>query len=131
MSARKWALLFRMLSENKEREDKYQTIIDRLSGNIEQGIEDIQERLEQLAAKSKNDAAWYRAACAALSNETLGAAFFVKEDQYGNQDICTGHDKLGGSKSNEICEWRNIYVKAFVYVIEVEIRTDFWYAAWI
>ena len=31
-------LFFRMLSENKEREDKYQTIIDRLSGNIEQGI---------------------------------------------------------------------------------------------
>ena len=34
-------LFFRMLSENKEREDKYQTIIGRLSGNIEQGIEDI------------------------------------------------------------------------------------------
>ncbi len=50
-------LFFRMLSENKEREDKYQTIIDRLSGNIEQGIEEIQERLEQLAAKNKNDAA--------------------------------------------------------------------------
>ena len=32
-------LFFRMLSENKEREDKYQTIIDRLSGNIEQGTE--------------------------------------------------------------------------------------------
>jgi len=46
-----------MLSENKELEDKYQTIIDRLSGNIEQGIEDIQERLEQLAAKNKNDIA--------------------------------------------------------------------------
>jgi len=46
-------LFFRMLSENKEREDKYQTIIDRLIGNIEQGIEDIQERLEQLAAKNK------------------------------------------------------------------------------
>ena len=27
-------LFFRMLSENKAREDKYQTIIDRLSGNI-------------------------------------------------------------------------------------------------
>ena len=46
-----------MLSENKKREDKYQTIIDRLSGNIEQGIGEIQERLEQLAAKNKNDAA--------------------------------------------------------------------------
>ncbi len=43
-----------MLSENKEREDKYQTIIDHLSGNVEQGIEDIQERLEQLAAKQNN-----------------------------------------------------------------------------
>ena len=37
-----WAALYiylflRMLSENKAREDKYQTIIDRLSGNIEQG----------------------------------------------------------------------------------------------
>ena len=50
-------LFFRMLFENKEREDKYQTIIDRLSGNIEQGIEDIQERLEQLAAKSSSEAA--------------------------------------------------------------------------
>ena len=37
-----------MLSENKAREDKYQTIIDRLSGNIEQGIEDIQNRLDKL-----------------------------------------------------------------------------------
>ena len=47
-----WAVLyiylfFRMLSENKAREDKYQTIIDRLSGNIERGIEDIQERLDK------------------------------------------------------------------------------------
>lgn len=50
-------LFFRVLSENKEREDKYQTIIDRLSGNIEQGIEDIQERLEQLTAKSSIEAA--------------------------------------------------------------------------
>ncbi len=41
-------LFFRMLSENKAREDKYQTIIDRLSGNIEQGIEDIQNRLDKL-----------------------------------------------------------------------------------
>ena len=41
-------LFFRMLSENKEREDKYQTIIDRLSGNIERGIEDIQERICRL-----------------------------------------------------------------------------------
>ncbi len=48
---------FRMLSEKKEREDKHQTIIDRLSGNIEQGIEDIQERLDQLAAKNNSEAA--------------------------------------------------------------------------
>ena len=42
-------LFFRMLSENKAREDKYQAIIDRLSGNIEQGIEDIQHRLDKLS----------------------------------------------------------------------------------
>ena len=71
-------LFFRMLSENKEREDKYQTIIDRLSGNIEQGIEDIQERLEQLAAKNKMTQPDTRAAYTALSSETLGAALFCE-----------------------------------------------------
>lgn len=39
-------LFFRMLKENKEREDQYQNIIDRLSGNIEAGISRIQTQLE-------------------------------------------------------------------------------------
>ena len=41
-------LFFRMLKENKEREDRYQAMIDRLSGNIEEGIEDIQSRLDAM-----------------------------------------------------------------------------------
>lgn len=48
-------LFFRMLKENKEREDRYQTMIDRLSGNIEEGIEDIQSRLDAME-KRQNDA---------------------------------------------------------------------------
>lgn len=43
-------LFFRMLKENKEREDRYQTTIDRLSGNIEEGIEKIQNKLESMSA---------------------------------------------------------------------------------
>lgn len=41
-------LFFRMLKENKEREDRYQAMVDRLSGNIEEGIEDIQSRLDAM-----------------------------------------------------------------------------------
>ena len=41
-------LFFRMLKENAAREDRYQTMIDRLSGNIENGIENIQNRLEAM-----------------------------------------------------------------------------------
>lgn len=48
-------LFFRMLKENKEREDCYQAMIDRLSGNIEEGIEDIQSRLDAME-KRRNDA---------------------------------------------------------------------------
>lgn len=48
-------LFFRMLRENKEREDRYQAMIDRLSGNIEEGIEDIQSRLDAME-KRQNDA---------------------------------------------------------------------------
>ena len=48
-------LFFRMLKENKEREDRYQAMIDRLSGNIEEGIEDIQSRLDA-TEKRRNDA---------------------------------------------------------------------------
>ena len=49
-----WAVLyiylfFRMLKENKEREERYQTMIDRLSGNIEDGIEKIHQKLDSLA----------------------------------------------------------------------------------
>lgn len=42
-------LFFRMLRENKEREERYQSTIDRLSGNIENGIEKIQSKLEGMA----------------------------------------------------------------------------------
>lgn len=45
-------LFFRMLKENKEREDRYQTTIDRLSGNIEEGIEKIQNKLESMVRRS-------------------------------------------------------------------------------
>ena len=48
-------LFFRMLKENKEREDCYQAMVDRLSGNIEEGIEDIQSRLDAME-KRRNDA---------------------------------------------------------------------------
>ena len=41
-------LFFRMLKENASREERYQSIIDRLSGNIENGIENIQSRLESM-----------------------------------------------------------------------------------
>ena len=38
-------LFFRMLKENASREERYQNMIDRLSSNIENGIENIQNRL--------------------------------------------------------------------------------------
>lgn len=41
-------LFFRMLKENAAREEKCQTMIDHLSKNIAEGIEDIQNRLEAL-----------------------------------------------------------------------------------
>ncbi len=55
-----WAVLyiylfFRMLKENKEREDRYQATIDRLSGNIEDGIEKIQQKLDNIAASTMYD----------------------------------------------------------------------------
>jgi len=43
-------LFFRMLKENKEREDRYQATIDRLSDNIEAGIEKIQSKLDYMTA---------------------------------------------------------------------------------
>lgn len=48
-------LFFRMLKENKEREDRYQATIDRLSGNIENGIEKIQRQLENIASSAMED----------------------------------------------------------------------------
>lgn len=42
-------LFFRMLKENKEREERYQSTIDRLSTNIETGIEKIQDQLEVIS----------------------------------------------------------------------------------
>ncbi len=42
-------LFFRMLKENKEREERYQSTIDRLSTNIETGIEKIQDQLEAIS----------------------------------------------------------------------------------
>ena len=55
-----WAVLyiylfFRMLRENKEREEKYQTMIDRLSGNIEEGIDRIQKKLVSIAGNDGSD----------------------------------------------------------------------------
>lgn len=47
-------LFFRMLKENKEREDRYQAMINRLSGSILEGIEDIQDRLDDMAKQNKN-----------------------------------------------------------------------------
>lgn len=48
-----WAVLyiylfFRMLKENASREERYQNMIDRLSSNIENGIENIQNRLDAM-----------------------------------------------------------------------------------
>ena len=39
-------LFFRMLKENKAREDRYQATIDRLRSNIEGGIQKNQENLD-------------------------------------------------------------------------------------
>lgn len=58
-----WAVLyiylfFRMLRDNKEREEKYQNMINKLGDNIEDGIEKIQSQLEtmvSLAAHSHNE----------------------------------------------------------------------------
>lgn len=45
-------LFFRMLKENAAREEKYQAMIDHLSNDIAEGIEDIQDRLDALASSS-------------------------------------------------------------------------------
>lgn len=53
-----WAVLyiylfFRMLKENKEREDRYQNTITVLCDNIENGIEKIQTKLEAMNSSAK------------------------------------------------------------------------------
>ena len=48
-------LFFRMLKENVTREERYQQMIDHLSSNIADGIEDIQNRLDAFMATSKTD----------------------------------------------------------------------------
>ena len=45
-------LFFRMLRENKAREDRYQETIDRLSDNVEGGIERIQDKLDSMSGSS-------------------------------------------------------------------------------
>ena len=46
-------LFFRMLKENAERETKYQSMIDTLSGSILKGIDDIQDRLDIMSKTAK------------------------------------------------------------------------------
>lgn len=48
-------LFFRMLKENAAREEKYQEMIDHLSTDIAEGIEDIQDRLDALASSSNTN----------------------------------------------------------------------------
>lgn len=44
-------LFFRMLKQNEEREARYQATIDKLSDDIQSGIENIQSRLDVLEEK--------------------------------------------------------------------------------
>ena len=46
-------LFFRMLKENAQREEKYQGMIENLSGNILKGIDDIQIRLDDMSQDVK------------------------------------------------------------------------------
>lgn len=46
-------LFFRMLKEGAAREAQYQVMIDRLSGSIEEGIEQIQARLDNLGQQKE------------------------------------------------------------------------------
>ena len=46
-------LFFRMLKESAAREAKYQSMIEMLSGNIQKGIENIQDRLDVLSPNMK------------------------------------------------------------------------------
>ena len=44
-------LFFRMLKQNEERETQYQATIDKLSDDIQSGIENIKSRLDVLEEK--------------------------------------------------------------------------------
>ena len=46
-------LFFRMLKDNAQREEKYQGMIENLSGNILKGIDDIQSRLDDMSQDVK------------------------------------------------------------------------------
>ena len=46
-------LFFRMLKENAQLEEKYQGMIENLSGNILKGIDDIQSRLDDMSQDVK------------------------------------------------------------------------------
>ena len=46
-------LFFRMLRENAQREEKYQRMIDTLGQNIQTGIDNIQNRLDDMADANK------------------------------------------------------------------------------
>ena len=49
-------LFFRMLRENAQREEKYQGMIDKLSQDIASGINDIQNRLDDMKErKTENE----------------------------------------------------------------------------
>ena len=50
-------LLFRMLRENAQREEKYQQMIDTLSQNIQTGIDNIQNRLDDMTGAGKQQSA--------------------------------------------------------------------------
>ena len=50
-------LFFRMLRENAQREEKYQKMIGTLSQNIQTGIDNIQNRLEDMAGAGKQQSA--------------------------------------------------------------------------
>lgn len=45
-------LFFRMLKENAQREEKYQSMIDNLNQNILSGIDNIQSRLDDLTVSA-------------------------------------------------------------------------------
>ncbi len=48
-------LFFRMLRENAQREEKYQGMIDKLSQDVCAGIADIQDKLDDLNERKKEN----------------------------------------------------------------------------